>query len=352
MFSGTRLAVHEGVTPASRSVASQQDVTTQVGFSPPSIGRRRKLSAGRLERGLLQTPEALVRGDLVAGRYRLSERLARGGMGMVWAAIDETNGAHVVVKTMSLGLDRNTEAVQRFRQEADVLAAIDCPHIVRFVDTGVVLGAPFLVLERLWGEDLAQCLALGRLPLEDCRHILDQMALALCAAHARGIVHRDLKPANIFLARQGDGRIVKLLDFGVAKLRDGARVRTGAGRAVGSPTFMSPEQIHGDPVDGRSDLFGLGAVIYACATGRSPFHGADLHETFRRILAGDFTPPSTVEETLPPALDDFFATALAIDPAARFQDAAAMARSFQRAVDSGRRCRTQPSWPPPPARPR
>lgn len=326
-------------------------VPTLRAWPPRSItGGGRRSRRGRDTTRLL-TAEALVRGDVVGDRYRLGERLARGGMGMVWAATDERTGEAVVVKTMKLGLDTDDEAVQRFRLEAELLAGIECPHIVRYLDEGVVGGAPYLVLERLWGEDLAGALARGRLPLDDAARILDQVGRALVVAHARGIVHRDIKPGNIFLARQDELPIVKLLDFGVAKLREGGRMHTGAGRAVGSPSFMSPEQVGGGAVDDRSDLFALGAVLYACVTGRVPFQGQTLKETFQRTLSGSFALPSRVEPTLPPTLDDFFAVALAVEPDRRFPDAASMTACFGRAIESARRATTQPSplVAPPPA---
>jgi serine/threonine-protein kinase len=277
------------------------------------------------------------RGHVLAGRYRLIERLARGGMGSVWAARDEQLQRDVAVKLMHAASREDEEEVRaRFVQEARVAAALSSPHVVTVFDDGVDDGTPFIVLERLDGEDLRRRLErVGALPLASCERLGTQLARGLDAAHAAGIVHRDIKPSNIFLVRGGPGArgegTAKLLDFGVAK-RGRSGLLTRAGVLVGTPHFMSPEQLRGRrDVDHRSDLFSLAAVLYLCLTGQRPF-GGDASEAMVNIGLASFAPPSRLVSGLPPAIDAFFARALALDPAARFATAGAMARAFRRAA--------------------
>jgi serine/threonine protein kinase len=276
-------------------------------------------------------------GRVVGRRYELTERLVEGGMGAVWSATDRKAGKEVVVKLMHASLVADAEAVQRFEQEASVMRSLRSPHIVSFITHGMQGRIPYLVLERLYGEDLEERLQRGPLSLEETARLLDEMAHALLAASARGVVHRDIKPANIYLAREGEGdtarTVTKLLDFGIVKLREGRRIRTAFGVTVGSPGFMSPEQVRGEALDTRSDLFALAAVAYACVTGRSAFDGgSDIGVTFQNILHARFTPPSRVRPGLPAAVDAFFQVALAPAVDDRFQHAAAMARAFREAI--------------------
>jgi serine/threonine protein kinase len=315
---------------------SIQAAVTAVTWTPPEASNRSSMRKASFRRPVAEpvAARAITAGNVLGGRYRLEAPLAEGGMGTLWSAIDETTGAEVAVKLMSFELAKSADAVGRFRQEAEVIARIDCVHIVRFLDQGVVASSPYLVLERLHGEDLAQRLKRGPLGLAETATILDHIARALVAAHVGGVIHRDVKPANIFLVDDGATRIAKLLDFGVAKLCSGGRVKTGAGIAVGSPSFMSPEQLQGLPdVDGRSDVFALAVVAYACLTGKSAFAGVHLHDTFQKIMRGLFAAPSVVMPGLPPELDAFFTRALAVRREDRFPNAAVMARTFRAIVE-------------------
>ncbi len=283
-------------------------------------------------------------------RYELVERLVEGGMGAVWAASDRKTGGEVVVKLMHASLVADEEAVKRFEQEATVMRSLQSPHIVSFISHGMLGRTPYLVLERLHGEDLADRLTDGPMPLEETAQVIDEMAKALLAASARGVVHRDIKPANIFMARvteDGEERTVtKLLDFGIVKLTEGRRIKTAYGVTVGSPAFMSPEQVRGDALDARSDLFALGAVAYACITGQSAFEGGDVGVTFQNILHARYTPPSQLRPGLPEGLDGFFAIALAASVEDRFQHASAMARAFREAIATATARATAPADAP------
>jgi serine/threonine protein kinase len=314
---------------------------------------------------------ALEPGAIVEGRYVLGHPLVEGGMATIWAATDRATGRAVIVKSVHVRLSDNVEVLRRFEQEADIIAAVRSPHVVELLDRGVLAGAPYLVLERLEGEDLEVRLGQRRLSVAECTTLLDQVALALVPAHRAGVVHRDLKPANIFLARTAAGEVVKLLDFGIAKLREGSLHLTVAGQTVGSPEYMSPEQIQGrSDLDGRSDLFALASVLYTCLTGKAPFTGPTIAHTMERTMAGDLVPPSKAAPDVPRRLDAFFTRALAFERDERYPDAAAMAHAFRLFADEDRpsvsvdveptpppvevteQPRARPAEPPPPPPPR
>lgn len=267
------------------------------------------------------------RGAVVGARYRLLGEIGRGGMSYVWEADDLEAGERVVVKFLRADLDGDGR--RRFEAEGVIVARLRSSSIAAVRDHGVDGDVPFIVMERLVGEDLAATLRReGRIPLRDCVAIVRDVARGLEAAHRAGVVHRDVKVQNVFLARGSDGSVTaKLLDFGVAKLRDvGPRTRTGL--IVGSPLAMSPEQILGRrTLDGRSDLFSFGAMIYRCILGVPPFRG-DLDALLEAIQGGRFAAPSTVDPTLPRALDAFFRRALAVEPSRRFATARELAEAF------------------------
>ncbi|MCK1823584.1 serine/threonine protein kinase, partial [Streptomyces sp. XM83C] len=220
---------------------------------------------------------------LVQGRYRLLERIGRGGMGEVWRARDESLGRQVAVKCLRPAGPQHDPAFarvvrERFRREARVAAGLQHRGVTVVHDFGESDGVLFLVMELLQGRDLSRLLEDNRghpLPVPDVVDIAGQVAAALAYTHRQGIVHRDLKPANI--VRLTDGT-VKICDFGIARLGHdiGFTTRlTGTGIAMGTPHYMSPEQIGGDEVDHRSDLYSLGCVLYEIATGTPPFDLGD-----------------------------------------------------------------------------
>jgi serine/threonine-protein kinase len=278
---------------------------------------------------------ALTSGLVFAGRYRLVARLARGGMGTVWSATDERLGREVAIKFMAPELADDDESRSRFEQEARAAARLVSRHVVGIHDHGLSDGIPYIVLERLEGEDLQRRLRREpRLSLALCGRIVAHATRALRAAQEAGIVHRDIKPQNLFLAVPTDGGEpeIKLLDFGVAKHAGTEALRTRTGILVGSPHYMSPEQIRGQrDLDVRSDLFSLAAVTYRCLTGQVPYDG-DMAAVMFRITQGPPAPPTSVAPDLPPELDAFFATAMATDREDRFSTPIAMADAFQAIV--------------------
>jgi serine/threonine-protein kinase len=264
---------------------------------------------------------------LVRPAIRLVRRLGAGGMGSVWVADHLSLHTQVVVKFIAVELAAREEAVERFSREAAAAAQVKSPHVVQMFDHGVTQdGIAFIVMELLEGVDLGKHLAARkRLSIGETASVISQVCKALARAHERGIVHRDIKPDNIFLCSSPDGEtFVKLLDFGIAKgnvtLSGSSGTKTGA--TIGTPFYMSPEQIVGAKnVDGRADLWSLGVVAYECLLGVRPFHGEVFGELAIRIHSGPIPVPSEVDPGLPRAFDQWFARACARDVANRFGSA-------------------------------
>ncbi|GAA4560748.1 serine/threonine-protein kinase [Streptomyces collinus] len=271
---------------------------------------------------------------LIQGRYRLLDLIGRGGMGEVWRARDESLGRHVAVKCLKpLGPNHDhafTRVLrERFRREARVAAALQHRGITVVHDFGEADGVLYLVMELLDGRNLSQLLEDNKqhpLPVADVMEIAEQVAAALAYCHEQNIVHRDLKPANI--VRLGDGT-VKICDFGIARLGHdiGFTSRlTGTGIAMGTPHYMSPEQIGGDGVDHRSDLYSFGCVLYEIATGVPPF---DLDDAWAVLVGHRDTPPRPPREhraELPEYLERVVLDLLAKEPGQRPDDARELAR--------------------------
>ena len=256
-------------------------------------------------------PEALV-GEVLGDRFELIAFAASGGMGHVFRARDRTNGKTVAMKLLAL-----ESGAERFAREAAALASIDHPGVVRYLAHGVAAGTTrWLAMEWLTGEDLAQRLGDETLDVEGAIVVARAAAEALAAVHRRGIVHRDLKPSNLFLeGRRLDA--VKLIDFGVARVANGDDEGTMGGTVVGTPAYMAPEQVRGGAMDPRTDVYGLGAVVFRCLAGRAPFHGTHALAVLAKVLLE--SPPSLRElrPDVPPALDALVTRMLAKDPSAR-----------------------------------
>lgn len=274
-------------------------------------------------------------GVVVGGRYLLVRPLAKGGMGSVWVARHRDLDVDVSVKFMEPSLLANAELRARFEREAKVAARLNSRHIVKVLDYGADDGMPYIAMELLRGESLADRIAReGRLSVDVTRHILGQVCRALRMAHADGLVHRDLKPGNIFLAHEDHEEVVKVLDFGIVKetgtseMSDG-KVETATGLAMGSVHYMSPEQIRSSrSVDVRSDLWSVGVILYKMLTGDVPFPGTAHGDVMVRVCTDPLVPPSFVVPGLPKEMDAFFARALTRDPAGRYQSAEEFAAAF------------------------
>jgi serine/threonine-protein kinase len=244
------------------------------------------------------------------GRYRIERELGRGTMGVVYQARDATLGRTVALKTfstMSAIAPREREAFeQRFLAEARISATLDDPCVVAVYDVGrdFETGLLFMALEYVRGETLAEVLSRGRMPWVEAVRIISKVARALQTAHAHRIVHRDIKPANIMMTAAGEP---KIMDFGIAKAS--AAQLTIAGQVFGTPAYMSPEQAQGEDVDGRSDIFALGAVLYEMVTSTRPFEAATMATTLTRILRDEPRPPSSLVR-VPRTLDAVIGKAL------------------------------------------
>jgi serine/threonine-protein kinase len=270
-------------------------------------------------------------GQVIAGRYRVIEQLGQGAMGRVYLAEHIKMGRQCAIKVMSPELMSDADAIGRFNREATNASRIQHPNVAAVYDFGESSdGLVFLSMEFVPGEALSRICERERvLPPERAAHIARQAADGLEAAHEMGIIHRDLKPDNIMIAQAKDGRdIVKIVDFGIAKgTQQGATSRqhhTRTGVVVGTLQYMSPEQLGGDPIDGRSDLYALACILYEMLTGEPSFAGATIEARLQGRLAGDPLRPRDANAAVPAWLDALVGTALAREPNERFQTAAAM----------------------------
>jgi serine/threonine protein kinase len=265
------------------------------------------------------------------GRYEILAELGRGAMGVVYKARDPKINRLVAVKTISLAgqpPEDEQEYRERFHREAEAAGRLSHPGIVTIFDVGEEpeTRAPYIVMEFVGGQSLDKLLSGEdrRLPLEAALQLTHELAEALDCAHGQGVVHRDLKPANILLTEEGHAKIA---DFGIAKLN--LANHTLAGRALGTPAYMSPEQLNGDAVDGRSDLFSLGVVLYTILTGYRPFQGNSALTVSYKVVNRDPIPATVLETELPQALDYIISRAMAKDPAQRYQRGMEMALDIQ-----------------------
>jgi serine/threonine protein kinase len=268
------------------------------------------------------------------GDYELQELLGQGGMALVYRAYHPALGRTVALKLILQGLEADPTFRARFQREARAAAQMSHPNIVTIHDYGEHQGKPYLVMEYVDGPSLAALLRSGPLDPVRAARIIGQVADALDYAHQRGFVHRDVKPGNILLS--ADGRRAVLADFGVVRpmADQGARL-TAVGVAVGTPDYMSPEELMGEPLDGRSDLYSLGVVLYHALSGQTPFTASTPTAAVAAILTHVPPPLRQLNPRIPPQLEAVVARMMARDRNQRYQTGAEIKWALETALGSG-----------------
>jgi len=263
---------------------------------------------------------------VVAGRFELGRLAGQGGMGKVYRARDLETGAPVAVKILGLS---GEEGRLRFEREARLLAELEHPGVVHYVAHGFLDdGTPFLAMEWLEGEDLAERLRRAELDVEESVELVGRLAETLAEVHRRGIIHRDVKPSNVFF-EGGSLDCARLLDFGVAHVGGEARPLTGEGVTVGTPGYMAPEQARGEAEVGpRADVFSLGCVLYECLSGRRPFAANDVMGVLLKVVLEEPPPLGELRDGIPESLERLVERMLSKKPEDRPADAAAVARAL------------------------
>ena len=273
------------------------------------------------------TLDELQAGSVIAGRYRLDEKIGAGTFGTVYKALHQDLDLEVAIKVLEPGLTADHEALERFRREGVAACRLRHPNAVAVSDFGVTAtGVAFLVMELLQGRSLADELeSQGTLSPRRANEILQPVCDVLAEAHAKGLIHRDVKPENIYLHRTRDGEVVKVLDFGIAKLDDeaGHDPLTADGLVIGTPGYMAPERLFAYEYDGRADVFSLGVILFVMLTGHRPLRSPRQYSQLEL---------RSVAPELPVELEEPIVRALSRDPGER-PDAATLARTFARGVE-------------------
>ena len=266
------------------------------------------------------------------GRFKVVAELGRGAMGVVYRAEDAMLNRTVAIKTILMSADaaERAEYEARFYQEAKAAGGLNHPNLITIYDIGREGDTAYMAMELLDGVDLRQKVREGQLSVANALDIAAQVADGLAFAHEHGVIHRDIKPANIMLVSEGRA---KIMDFGIARVRM-SDVKTQTGSVLGSPKYMSPEQVTGQRIDHRADIFALGVVMYEMITGRTPFGGADVTQLMHQIATLVPAPPSASNPSVPPMLDLTVARALEKTLERRYQSARELAADL-------RSCRAQ-----------
>ena len=318
--------------PATTSVPEQESYTAPPSTLSPPLTDLPAASAAAAASATL--PAGSARSDAPVrqvGRYLIQSRLGRGGMATVYRALDPSISRDVAIKFLHASLAEDDECRDRFLREARAAGGLSHPNIVVVYDVGEIEGRPYMAMELLDGAPLSETLEKTPvLPVRDAVLIGMQLARALEYAHARGIVHRDIKPGNIMFLK--DGTTIKVTDFGIAHMDDGMSTHTQVGAVLGTPQYMSPEQAMGEKIDGRSDLFAAGIVLYQMLAGERPFRADSLVAIASKIVKDDPPPLATKRPEVPPALRRVIDRCLAKKPDQRYQTGAELAEALKKVL--------------------
>jgi eukaryotic-like serine/threonine-protein kinase len=280
------------------------------------------------------------------GRYKIIKEIGHGAMGVVYAAKDPLIDRIVAIKTINfqgLSPDEKKEYEARFYLEARSAGRLSHPNIVTIHDLGESDGITYIAMELLEGRELQELLADGQcLPVKETLNIIIQVATGLAYAHEHGIVHRDVKPSNIMVLK---GNRVKIADFGIARM-DSWRLNTQGGSLLGSPLYMSPEQVSSSPIDHRSDIFSVGTMLYRTLTGKMPFSGDNTHAIIYQIVNEEPPIPSSLNPEIPDMLDSIVSKCLSKNPDDRYQNAIELADDLRACHEMLLRANTAPDQTP------
>lgn len=309
-------------------------MATEVGERERRLRTRVDLLRGEItvarrtgETAVTTANDRLRPGDTFAGRYTIESVLGRGGMGTVYKAKDSELGEVVAIKTLRPELVQDDDSRERFKDEIRLTRRITHPNVVRTHDFGEHDGLWYLTMEYVEGLTVRELLdARGRLGVEPAMAIGTQLAASLVVAHEMGVIHRDIKPHNLLL---DDAGVLKVMDFGVARLIETTASHTQAGAIVGTPSYMSPEQLMGEAVDARADLYSVGVVLFEVLTGELPIDAPTVMALFKKVLSGSARRPGEVVAGVPPGLDDLVVQLLAKQVADRVPSAAVLLERLQ-----------------------
>jgi tRNA A-37 threonylcarbamoyl transferase component Bud32 len=338
-----RLPELNGAEAAAIAAADPQAVAARVSQPPAPAGTTQGATGPQVPAGAAGTPS----GQPTVPGYEILGRLGQGGMGVVWKARQVKADRVVALKMIKADAHTNPDTAARFRTEAEAVARLRHPGIVQIYEVGEHEGKPFFSLEYCPGGSLEEKLNGTPLLPRDAASLIEQLARAMSAAHQANVVHRDLKPANVLLASAACGLapgadvqsakpqaaevVHKITDFGLAKKLDNVAGPTVTGAIVGTPSYMAPEQVSGKKEVGpAADVYGLGAILYECLTGRPPFKAATLMDTYQQVLADDPVPPTQLQPRTPRDLETICLKCLQKEPGRRYATAADLAADLHR----------------------
>jgi serine/threonine-protein kinase len=262
------------------------------------------------------------------GRYEVEQHLGRGGMGDVYQVRDTVINRKAALKTIRVDAEldpkQTIELRQRFYREAQTAGQLTHPNIVTVYDVGEDLGMSYIVMEFVEGQTLTQLMKKQRFSVAQIKHVIYHAGMGLEYAHENGVFHRDVKPDNVMVTKSG---VVKVMDFGIARVVESTLTRTGS--VMGTPAYMSPEQVNGKKIDARSDIFSLGVILYEMLTGKKPFPGDTIPTVMLAILQTDPAHPSTLDTKIHPAWDEILRKALAKNREDRYATARELAQAVR-----------------------